>query len=109
MPYTKRVGQFKQEWLDKYIWLTAHPTSTVYAHCKLCKTDIHVGSIRLSAIESHKKGIKHAARETSKLTPKTSIQHYFAKSQHTRSDNSTQAALVSSLNLTDHEEQSKPL
>lgn len=109
MSYTKRVGQFKQEWLDKYFWLTAHPTSTVHAHCKLCKTDIHVGSIRLSAIESHKKGSKHAARETSKLTPKASIKNYFVtRSKDSGSDNSILAASASSLDLTVQEEQTKP-
>lgn len=79
MSYAKRTAKFKQEWLQKYKWLTAHPTSSIHAYCKLCKVDIHVGSIRLGALESHKKGKKHATRETSESTIRNFLQSLPAK------------------------------
>lgn len=63
MPPPKRINHFKDEWIIKYKWLEKHK-SPIYAYCKVCSSDIHLGSIRLGAIESHKKGKKHISRET---------------------------------------------
>ena len=80
MPYVKRVNQFNEDWLLKYKWLKKHPTSTVEVICSFCNTVIYLGSIRLSAIESHRKGKKHAARETS-VQSSTSIKQFFRTTQ----------------------------
>ena len=55
----KRTNQFKHEWLliEKYKpWLAEHKSSLVHAVCLTCKTDFHLGSIKLGAIESHSTG-----------------------------------------------------
>ena len=55
----KRVNKFNDLWLKMEKckpWLERHPTSEVYALCKSCKVDIHLGSIGIGA-----KGKKHAS------------------------------------------------
>ena len=62
----KRVNHFNEEWLhiEKYKpWLLRHETSVLHAHCIVCKYDIHLGSVRLGAIESHNKGKIHLSRQ----------------------------------------------
>ena len=62
----KRNSHFKQEWLldNRYKdWITRHETSIIHAFCKVCASDIHLGSIRIGALESHRKGKKHTERQ----------------------------------------------
>ena len=58
----KRVNKFNELWLKipKYKpWLQRHNTSVLHGFCKVCKADIHLGSIGLGALNSHMKGKKH--------------------------------------------------
>ena len=89
----KRACRFNQDWLRKEKfkpWLETHKTFVLYAHCKFCKVDIHLGSMRLGSVESHMKGKKHSMR----LTPQSaSIQGWLGQT----SDGSVAASANSSL------------
>ena len=74
----KRSNKFNSDWLayPKYKkWLDRHQSSELYAYCKLCKSDIHLESIRLGAVASHSKGKKHLRMIAQSTT--TSIGNYF--------------------------------
>lgn len=84
----KRINTFNDVWLhiDKYkTWVRKHPTSKLHACCIICAADIHLGSIRLGAIESHLKGKKHAALATSSAT---SIRGWFSSGSASSSSSS---------------------
>lgn len=79
----KRENRFNDDWLRKAEfkpWLARHKTSVLHAFCTVCKVYIHLGSIRLGAVQSHAKGKKHLAR----LTPHCeSIKGWFEPTKST--------------------------
>ena len=62
---SKRIhskATFQESWLDstKYkSWLAQVPSDKSIARCILCKKEINVSIMRVSALESHTAGKKH--------------------------------------------------
>ena len=76
---SKRVHSkvsFQEKWLDniKYkTWLAQAPLDKNTARCILCKKDINISTMGVSAIQSHAAGKRH----TDLLIEKKSIKMYF--------------------------------
>ena len=58
MPPPKYVSKFNVLWMqDEELksWLQPDPKSSYIAQCSICKVDIHLKSIRLTAVKKHHK------------------------------------------------------
>ena len=62
MPPPKYVSKFNVLWMqdeELKLWLQPDPKSSYIAKCSIFKADIHLKSIRLTAVKKHHKREKH--------------------------------------------------
>ena len=77
-------SKFNICWLEKKElkdWLKPHPDSNYLGYCTICKTDIHLKRIRLSAITRHSKGEKHRNILSMALQHKPTMLNFFTKTK----------------------------